>query len=203
MSAPSSPSRAEVDGIAAWTVIRAARELARRLAVELEPLEISPVEFGVLAQLAAAEGAGAGATGPADGASATRATGGTGAAGTTDATDAAGRASATGTTDAVGRADGLSQADLARAVGVRPQSMTALVAGLTTRALVVRRADPGRGRHSRLALTDAGRALLADAWPLVTASDDWFAGDATDTEALVATLHPLLGTARGGVGDVP
>jgi DNA-binding MarR family transcriptional regulator len=188
MSAPSSPSRAEVDGIAAWTVIRAARELARRLAVELEPLEISPVEFGVLAQLAAAEGAGAGATGPASGASATRATGGTGAA---------------GTTDAVGRADGLSQADLARAVGVRPQSMTALVAGLTTRALVVRRADPGRGRHSRLALTDAGRALLADAWPLVTASDDWFAGDATDTEALVATLHPLLGTARGGVGEVP
>jgi DNA-binding MarR family transcriptional regulator len=201
MSAPSSPSRAEVDGIAAWTVIRAARELARRLAVELEPLEISPVEFGVLAQLAAAEGAGA--TGPASGASATRATGGTGAAGTTDATDAAGRASGTGTTDAVGRADGLSQADLARAVGVRPQSMTALVTGLTTRALVVRRADPGRGRHSRLALTDAGRALLADAWPLVTASDDWFAGDATDTEALVATLHPLLGTARGGVGEVP
>jgi DNA-binding MarR family transcriptional regulator len=200
MSAPSSPSRAEVDGIAAWTVIRAARELARRLAVELEPLEISPVEFGVLAQLAAAEGAGASGPGPASGASATRATGGTGAAG---ATDAAGRASATGTTDAVGRADGLSQADLARAVGVRPQSMTALVAGLTTRALVVRRADPGRGRHSRLALTDAGRALLADAWPLVTASDDWFAGDATDTEALVATLHPLLGTARGGVGDVP
>jgi DNA-binding MarR family transcriptional regulator len=201
MSAPSSPSRAEVDGIAAWTVIRAARELARRLAVELEPLEISPVEFGVLAQLAAAEGAGA--TGPTSGASATRATGGTGAAGTTDATDAAGRASGTGTTDAVGRADGLSQADLARAVGVRPQSMTALAAGLTTRALVVRRADPGRGRHSRLALTDAGRALLADAWPLVTASDDWFAGDATDTEALVATLHPLLGTARGGVGEVP
>jgi DNA-binding MarR family transcriptional regulator len=201
MSAPSSPSRAEVDGIAAWTVIRAARELARRLAVELEPLDLSPVEFGVLAQLAAAEGAGA--TGPTSGASATRATGGTGAAGTTDATDAVGRASGTGTTDAVGRADGLSQADLARAVGVRPQSMTALVAGLTTRALVVRRADPGRGRHSRLALTDAGRALLADAWPLVTASDDWFAGDATDTEALVATLHPLLGTARGGVGDVP
>ena len=194
MSAPSSPSRAEVDGIAAWTVIRAARELARRLAVELEPLEISPVEFGVLAQLAAAEGPDGSASGRAS------------AAGTASATGTASTASAgiaPGTTDATGRADGLSQADLARAVGVRPQSMTALVAGLTTRALVVRRADPGRGRHSRLALTDAGRALLADAWPLVTASDDWFAGDATDTEALVATLHPLLGTARGGVGEVP
>ncbi|WP_054145831.1 MarR family winged helix-turn-helix transcriptional regulator [Frigoribacterium sp. RIT-PI-h] len=194
MSAPSSPSRAEVDGIAAWTVIRAARELARRLAVELEPLEISPVEFGVLAQLAAAEGLDGSASGRAS------------AAGTASATGTASTASAgiaPGTTDATGRADGLRQADLARAVGVRPQSMTALVAGLTTRALLVRRADPGRGRHSRLALTDAGRALLADAWPLVTASDDWFAGDATDTEALVATLHPLLGTARGGVGEVP
>jgi DNA-binding MarR family transcriptional regulator len=167
MSAPSSPSRAEVDGIAAWTVIRAARELARRLAVELEPVGLSPVEFGVLAQLAAAEGPEAlGAVDP-------------------------------------GQLEGLSQADLARAVGVRPQSMTALVAGLTTRALVERRADPGRGRHSRLALTDAGRSLLADAWPLVAASDDWFAGGADRTEALVATLHPLLGTARGGVGEVP
>lgn len=176
MSAPSPPSRSEVDRIAAWTVIRAARELARRLAVELEPLEISPVEFGVLAQLAAAVGADASATGTAD---------------------------VTGTADAPGRGDGLSQADLARAVGVRPQSMTALVAGLTTRALVERRADPGRGRHSRLALTDAGRALLADAWPLVAASDSWFAGGASRTEALVATLHPLLGTARGGVDEVP
>jgi len=62
------------------------------------------------------------------------------------------------------------------------------------------RADAG---VASLAVTDAGRALLADAWPLVTASDDWFAGGSADTEALVATLRPL---SRGGavsVGPAP
>lgn len=75
--------RDDVDGIVAWTVIRAARTLSRRLAAELAPLGLTPVEFGALIQLAAA--------------------------------------------------GELSQADLARAVGVRPQSMTTLVGGLSTR----------------------------------------------------------------------
>ncbi|MEV9407507.1 MarR family transcriptional regulator, partial [Klebsiella pneumoniae] len=71
------PSRRDIDDIPAWAVIRAARELARRLTAELAPVDLTPVEFGVLAQLAAS--------------------------------------------------DGMSQADLARAVGVRPQSMTTLI----------------------------------------------------------------------------
>src|SRR4051812_17815705 len=96
-------SRGDIDAIAAWTVIRAARELARRLAVDLAPLEITPVEFGVLAQLSAAQG--------------------------------------------------LGQADLARAVGVRPQSMTGVVAGLAGRGLIDVGPERGRGRRSQIVLT--------------------------------------------------
>lgn len=84
--------RDDVDGIVAWTVIRAARTLSRRLAAELAPLGLTPVEFGALIQLAAA--------------------------------------------------GELSQADLARAVGVRPQSMTTLIGGLSTRGLVERGLHP-------------------------------------------------------------
>lgn len=153
MSVLPSLSHDDLDAVAAWTVIRAARELARRLGVELGALGISPVEFGVLAQLAAA--------------------------------------------------DGLSQADLARAVGVRPQSMTGLVAGLTARDLIGRGADPGRGRHSRIGLTDAGRALLAKAWPVVLASNDWFGDDPAGTQAVIASLRPLMGSAPGGVHELP
>ena len=153
MSTPFSPSRDDVDGIAVWTVIRAARELARRLADDLAPLGLRPVEFGVLAQLATA--------------------------------------------------DGLSQADLARAVGVRPQSMTSLLTGLTDRSLVDRGAGPGRGRHSRLGLTQAGRALLTDAWPVAVASGRWFGDDPDRTAAVLEVLHPLLGNAQGGIDELP
>lgn len=146
-------SRGDVDSIAAWTVIRAARELARRLAMELAPLQLTPVEFGVLVQLAAE--------------------------------------------------DGLSQADLARAVGVRPQSMTALVAALADRALIDRGADRGRGRHSRITLTDDGRELLAAAYPVVLASNSWFGGDAGRTESMVTALRPMLGGPVGPVDEVP
>ncbi|WIB70497.1 MarR family winged helix-turn-helix transcriptional regulator [Curtobacterium sp. MCBD17_026] len=140
--------RDDVDGIVAWTVIRAARTLSRRLAAELAPLGLTPVEFGALIQLAAA--------------------------------------------------GELSQADLARAVGVRPQSMTTLVGGLSTRGLVERGAAPGRGRASRMRLTDQGEALLARAHPIVRASNAWF-GDGT--ELISATLLPLLEPDAGDDGS--
>lgn len=136
---PAAP-RVDVDGIVAWTVIRAARTLSRRLAADLAPLELTPVEFGVLIQLAAA--------------------------------------------------GELSQADLARAVGVRPQSMTTLVGGLSTRGLVERGAVPGRGRASRMHLTPEGDALLARAHPVVVASNVWFGSDG---EQVNEALHRLLG----------
>nr|WP_252727997.1 MarR family transcriptional regulator [Curtobacterium sp. WW7] len=117
----------------------------------MDPLGLTPVEFGVLVQLAAA--------------------------------------------------DGLSQADLARAVGVRPQSMTPLVSGLDDRGLLDRGAERGRGRLSRIRLTAAGRDLLGRAYPVVRASNRWF-GDDADTSALVTTLRPLLGDASDPV-DAP
>lgn len=151
MSSDFSVSRDEVDAVAAWTVVRAARELARRLAEELEPLGLSPVEFGALVQLAAG--------------------------------------------------DELNQAELARAVGVRPQSMAALVGGLETRGLVERGAAPGRGRASRLHLTRDGRELLADAWPTVVGSNAWFDDDGT---AVAAALRPFTtdGTGARSSGGV-
>lgn len=147
-----SATRDDIDAIAAWTVIRAARELARGLASELDPLGLSPVEFGVLIQLAAAEA--------------------------------------------------MSQAELARLVGVRPQSMTALVAGLHDRGLLDRGAERGRGRLSQVSLTPAGRALLAEAYPRVLASNRWFGSDETSS-AVVAALRPVLAETTGPVDSVP
>lgn len=151
-----SPTRDDVDAIAAWSVIRAARVLARRLADELAPLDLTPVEFGVLVQLAAT--------------------------------------------------DGLAQADLARAVGVRPQSMTAMVAALGDRGLIDRGSERGRGRRSRIVLTDDGRTLLARAYPVVLSSNAWFGPDTTSPAALVATLRPMLDgpdSTRTPSGEVP
>ncbi|RFA13263.1 hypothetical protein B7R21_08600 [Subtercola boreus] len=153
MAAEFSVSRDDIDDVAAWTVIRAARQLARMLALELAPMELSPVEFGVLAQLA--------------------------------------------------DSDGLSQAELARSVGVRPQSMTALCAALESRGLLARGPDRGRGRLSRIRLTEEGRALLARAYPRVLASNDWFGEDTTRLEVLRSTLRPMLGTPGEPVPDVP
>ena len=153
MATEFSLSREGIDEIAAWTVIRAARELARMLTHELASLDLSPVEFGVLAQLAAE--------------------------------------------------DELSQAELARSVGVRPQSMTALSAALESRALIVRGPVRGRGRTSRIRLTDEGRSLLARAYPTVLASNAWFGDDATRADALQSALRPLLGTTSSRSPYVP
>jgi DNA-binding MarR family transcriptional regulator len=54
-----------------------------------------------------------------------------------------------------------SSAELARAMGVLPQSMTELVAPLEKRGLMVRQPDPTNGRILRAALTPSGEELLA------------------------------------------
>ena len=63
--------------------------------------------------------------------------------------------------------EGLTQAELARVVLVRPQSMGVLVTGLIERGLVVRHGPGGRGKRAGLALTDAGHDALERAWPPV------------------------------------
>jgi DNA-binding MarR family transcriptional regulator len=65
--------------------------------------------------------------------------------------------------------EGLSQAELARRVLVRPQSMGELVGFLLDRGLVRREGPGGRGRRSGLVITTAGRALYEAALPGVAA----------------------------------
>ena len=51
---------------------------------------------------------------------------------------------------------------LAKEEQISVQSIGATLAGLQTRGLLERRPDPGDGRRSILAITQAGRAALAD-----------------------------------------
>jgi DNA-binding MarR family transcriptional regulator len=62
-------------------------------------------------------------------------------------------------------ADALTQAELARHVLVRPQSMGELLGPLLDRGLIHRDGSGGRGRRSRITITDAGRDVLAAALP--------------------------------------
>lgn len=61
--------------------------------------------------------------------------------------------------------DDLSQAELARAVLVRPQSMHRLVSDMVEAGLVRRDGPGGRGRRSGVSPTPAGLAALAHARP--------------------------------------
>ena len=68
--------------------------------------------------------------------------------------------------------DDLSQADLARAVLVRPQSMGRLVAAMVAHGLVERAGPGGRGRRTGLEITPAGRAALDRARPAAYALNE-------------------------------
>ncbi|NAZ85254.1 MarR family winged helix-turn-helix transcriptional regulator [Kineococcus indalonis] len=59
------------------------------------------------------------------------------------------------------------QAQLARAVLVRPQSMSGVLDGMVGRGLITRGSERSKGRRNPLALTGAGRELLAAVWPAV------------------------------------
>ncbi|GAA4881019.1 MarR family winged helix-turn-helix transcriptional regulator [Actinomycetospora straminea] len=65
--------------------------------------------------------------------------------------------------------EGLTQAELARRVLVRPQSVGVLLTSLVEQGLVTRTGPGGRGRRVGIALTEAGRAALERAWPPVRA----------------------------------
>ena len=59
----------------------------------------------------------------------------------------------------LGREGPATTAELARAEGMRPQSMSAAVATLEERGLVERKPHPSDGRQVNLALTDKGAAV--------------------------------------------
>jgi DNA-binding MarR family transcriptional regulator len=91
-------------------------------------------------------------------------------------------------------AHGSTQAELARQVLVRPQSMGELVSSLLGRGFVEREGPGGRGRPTGLRLTDAGRHALDQALPQVHAANDPGVIGLTPDEA--ATLAALLRRVR-------
>ena len=95
--------------------------------------------------------------------------------------------------------EGLSQAELARRVLVRPQSMGELLSVLTDRGLVRRDGPAGRGRRSGLKITTAGREVFQAALPRVAAfhgpeSTGLTAQQLHTLETLLQTLLQTQGT---------
>ena len=87
-----------------------------------------------------------------------------------------------------------SQAELARVVMLRPQSVGELVGDLIERGLAQRDGPGGRGRRAGLELTAEGHAALARAWPLVVAFN---AADSTGLDDdRAAELVAMLRTVR-------
>lgn len=99
---------------------------------------------------------------------------------------------------ALAATEGLTQAQLAREVLVRPQSMGVLISTLIDRGLVVRHGPAGRGRRTGLALTADGHDALDRAWPMVRKFNT---PDALGlTSAQTAMLEELLDTVRVTLG---
>ncbi|MFI9106178.1 MarR family winged helix-turn-helix transcriptional regulator [Streptomyces fildesensis] len=63
----------------------------------------------------------------------------------------------------LGREGPAAAAELAAGEGIRPQSMSTIIAALQERGLVARAPDPDDGRRIVLSLTDAGREGLSGA----------------------------------------
>lgn len=95
--------------------------------------------------------------------------------------------------------EGPTQAELARRVLVRPQSIGALVTSLVERGLVTRDGPGGRGRRSGIALTGAGRAALEGAWPSVRAFNTPASLGLTPAQA--AMLEEILDRIRTTIGE--
>lgn len=87
-------------------------------------------------------------------------------------------------------------ADLARAEGVRPQSMGATVQALVDLGLVQRRPDPDDGRRTLVRATDGGSRARQDSWATRTGvlADRLAALPDADRQAIaraIAILTPL------------
>ncbi|GAA4774099.1 hypothetical protein GCM10023200_03230 [Actinomycetospora chlora] len=91
----------------------------------------------------------------------------------------------------------LTQAELARRVLVRPQSLGVLLGSLLEQGLVARGGPGGRGRRVGIVLTDRGREVLARAWPPVRAFNRPAALGLTPAQA--AMLDELLDHVRGAL----
>lgn len=86
--------------------------------------------------------------------------------------------------------ESFTQAQLARAVLVRPQSLAGVLTGLEERRLVTRRGARTKGRRNPLELTDTGHQRLAEAWPVVGSVNT--AGSLGMTDADADELNRML-----------
>lgn len=101
--------------------------------------------------------------------------------------------------------DDLSQADLARAVFVRPQSVSRLIGAMADQGLVARTGRGGRlgrGLRATLVLTEAGRRALDIARPAAYALNEPIALGLTDDQMgdLLTTLTTIRASLQRGVG---
>ena len=90
----------------------------------------------------------------------------------------------------LGRRDGLSSAQLARRVGVAPQSMTDVIKALEDKRLISRREADTNHRVLRITLTGAGRKCIDACEDLVGRAEEELFGSLNKTE--IATLRDLL-----------
>ena len=93
---------------------------------------------------------------------------------------------------------GASSAELARAVGVRPQSIVDLIGPLEREGLIKRREAPEHRRILRITLTAAGKRLLAQAIPVARQLEEELLSNLSPQEAaqLQGGLTKLLANAQ-------
>jgi DNA-binding MarR family transcriptional regulator len=94
--------------------------------------------------------------------------------------------------------EGVSSADLARAIGVRPQSIVDLIRPLERAGLIRRREAPEHRRILRISLTAAGERLLARAIPVARQLEEELFSNLTAQEIahLSKGLTKLLSSAQ-------
>lgn len=94
--------------------------------------------------------------------------------------------------------EGLSGAELARAAGVRPQSITDLVGPLEREGLITRRESPEHKRILKITLSPSGEQLLERAFPVTQRLEQELLGtlDAAELERLREGLLKLLANAE-------
>jgi DNA-binding MarR family transcriptional regulator len=90
--------------------------------------------------------------------------------------------------------EGQSAADLARSIGVRPQSLTEIINPLAEKSLISREESPEHRRILRIHLTAAGRQLLARALRVGQQLEKELIGDlgANEHAVLFSALRKVL-----------
>ena len=98
----------------------------------------------------------------------------------------------------------LTQADLARSVLVRPQSIAPLLDGLENRGLIRRAGDRTRGRRNPVQITEQGRQALEAVWDIALSTNDLSDSGLTRQESaelnrlLLKIIHATQGTPLDG-----